>query len=349
MGPEMAALVVANFLSWGHWPVCAKLARAPVQPFGIVMVLAQTLTAWTACCLHGTAFFEAFVQESAHVTAIISVIFGGAAIAIGDFSAAAAIERLGVAVGGPVCFSCMLVCGSIGDYLIDGSGKPGLLFGGIAGCIGAVVADSQSHASPQSQGRLQAVGDQVSLAQNDSAKATAEFSVPQVLPTTPAQVAIEMEVVAGERPSSQAATSTRASLSAPTRARSQFQLGMTVAIIGGCLGGMWTVLSTLASYLHALNPLVLLFYFHLGEVLFIVPVVMLYGRLFDGATSACELFRQTTALTCRQALWTCAAGTCIAVGYLCYFATKEGVPRPVMFAFGCAAGATGMVWGLGLR
>ena len=53
------------------------------------------------------------------------------------------------------------------------------------------------------------------------------------------------------------------------------------------------------------------------------------------------------ASTCRQALWTCAAGACIAVGYLCYFATKKGVPRPVMFAFGCAAGATGMVWGLG--
>ena len=121
---------------------------------------------------------------------------------------------------------------------------------------------------------------------------------------------------------------------------------MIVAIVGGCLGGMWTVLSTLASYIHTLDPLVLLFYFHLGELLFIVPVVLLYGRLFDGATAVRVLFGQMRALTRRQAAWTCAAGACIAVGYLCYFATKEGVPRPVMFAFGCAAGATGMVWGL---
>ena len=67
---------------------------------------------------------------------------------------------------------------------------------------------------------------------------------------------------------------------------------------------------------------------------------------FDGATAVRVLFGQMRALTRRQAAWTCAAGACIAVGYLCYFETKNGVPRPVMFAFGCAAGATGMVWGL---
>ena len=37
------ALVVANFLAWGHWPVCAKFAKAPSQPFGVVMVVVQTL------------------------------------------------------------------------------------------------------------------------------------------------------------------------------------------------------------------------------------------------------------------------------------------------------------------
>ena len=115
MRPDMIALVVANFLSWGHWPICAKFARAPVQPFGVLMVVAQTLCAWIACCLHGASFFTAFRTDSAQPLAVLSVVMGGAAIAIGDFSAAAAIERVGVAVGGPVCFSCMLVCGSIGD------------------------------------------------------------------------------------------------------------------------------------------------------------------------------------------------------------------------------------------
>eukprot|EP00966_Prymnesium_polylepis_P263798 6094377-Prymnesium_polylepis.1 len=49
----------------------------------------------------------------------------------------------------------------------------------------------------------------------------------------------------------------------------------------------------------------------------------------------------------RQVGWTCAAGLFIAGGYLCYFSTKESVPRPVAYAFGCAAGTSlGMLWGV---
>ena len=121
---------------------------------------------------------------------------------------------------------------------------------------------------------------------------------------------------------------------------------MTVAVVGGCIGGMWTVLSTLASYRHPLDPLVLLFYFHLGEAVFIVPVVLVYGRLFGGATSLAGLLQLIRGLSRRQAAWTAAAGLCIAVGYLCYFATRGVVPRAVAYAFGCAAGSTGMLYGL---
>ena len=46
-------------------------------------------------------------------------------------------------------------------------------------------------------------------------------------------------------------------------------------------------------------------------------------------------------------MWTCAAGLAIAGGYVCYFATKGSVPRPVSYAFGCSAGtSTGCIWGL---
>ena len=38
---------------------------------------------------------------------------------------------------------------------------------------------------------------------------------------------------------------------------------------------------------------------------------------------------------------------CIAVGYLCYFAELHaGISSPVAFGFGCAAGITGMLYGL---
>ena len=140
------ALVVVNFLFWGHWPICAKMAGAPPQPFGVVMVLTQTGCAFLACFASGDRFFAALAADShASPTAVFCVLLGGAALAIGDFSAAAAVERLGLAVGGPVCFSCMLICGAIGDFLLEGSAHPLLLFGGVAGCMCAVVADSQSH------------------------------------------------------------------------------------------------------------------------------------------------------------------------------------------------------------
>jgi drug/metabolite transporter (DMT)-like permease len=146
MAPDVTTsifLVITNFIFWGHWPICAKLAAAPSQPFGVVMVFAQTLCAWLACASRGNAFFVSLAADSQHPVAVLCVLLGGAALAIGDFSAAAAIEKLGVAVGGPVCFSCMLICGQIGDFALEGSSHPPLLFAGVLMCIFAVVADSR--------------------------------------------------------------------------------------------------------------------------------------------------------------------------------------------------------------
>ena len=164
------ALVVVNFLFWGHWPICAKISGAPVQPFGVVMVAVQTCCALLACLCMGDHFFAALKADSQHPAAALFVFFGGAALAVGDFSAAAAIERLGVAVGGPVCFSCMLICGAVGDFLLEGSAHPGLLFGGVAGCMCAVVADSQSHPPRQPP---KPADDRLRLASADSAIAVA--------------------------------------------------------------------------------------------------------------------------------------------------------------------------------
>ena len=340
--PAAAGLVVANFLFWGHWPVCARFASIPSQPFGVLMVVTQTCIAWIACCMMGTPFFDALVADSAHPLAVLSVVAGGAALAIGDFSAAAAIEHLGIAVGGPVCFSCMLICGSIGDFALEGSAHPTLLFSGIAGCICAVLADSQSHASHSTK----------PLSKADSA---AGGEMEAVGPTTSTQTQMEM----GSMPHTKAACKDLPAVDATVldvvpdaisatkhAGAASFRLGMVVAVAGGCIGGMWTVLSTLASHAHPLDPFVLLFYFHLGEVLFIVPVVLSYGKLFGGETSAAALVGMIRSLTRRQTLWTAAAGGCIALGYLCYFATKSVVPRPVAYAFGCAAGSTGMLYGL---
>lgn len=339
-GRTAVLLVIANFISWGHWPICAKCATAPSQPFGVLMVVAQTLCALLACGAHGAAFFTTLVSDSQNVLAVLSVVLGGGALAVGDFAAAAAIERLGVAVGGPVCFSCMLVCGAVGDFLLEGSTNPLLLFAGVLGCMAAVIADSKSH--PE-----HAANERVELTSADGAAAVAAASLPQVSATmaTMELGSPELPEAADAAAKNDAQPPVSSSSSSPGSSRS-FRIGMRVAIGGGCVGGMWTVLSTLASHVHELQPLSLLFYFHLGEAAFIVPVVLGYGRLFNGATSLKELGGLLRGLTRRQVAWTVAAGACIAIGYLTYFATIGAVPRPVAFGFGCAAGSTGMLYGL---
>ena len=380
------ALVVVNFLFWGHWPICAKFSGAPAQPFGVVMVAVQSCCAFLACLCMGDRFFAALAADSQHPAAVLFVFLGGAALAIGDFSAAAAIERLGVAVGGPVCFSCMLICGAVGDFLLEGSAHPGLLFGGVVGCMCAVVADSQSHPprqppKPADELRLVSADSAVAVATaagapelrraEETAKHQAEerrqgSAMPSIAPTGLSLSKEGAEEVEEGRQQQQGPAAVeleeggkgdgkrdgKGDGKAPHGGggggggRDEFRRGMTVAVVGGCIGGMWTVLSTLASYRHPLDPLVLLFYFHLGEAVFIVPVVLVYGRLFGGATSLAGLLQLIRGLSRRQAAWTAAAGLCIAVGYLCYFATRGVVPRAVAYAFGCAAGSTGMLYGL---
>ena len=78
----------------------------------------------------------------------------------------------------------------------------------------------------------------------------------------------------------------------------------------------------------------------------IVPVVLAYGKIFSGVTTPRALYSAARTLSRWQFAWTCAAGLCIAAGYLFYFATKGSVPRAVAYAFGCAAGSTGMLYGL---
>jgi hypothetical protein len=278
----------------------------------------------------------------------------GARLNFVQFSAAAAIERLGVAVGGPVCFSCMLICGSVGDYVMEGSAHPVLLWSGILGCLAAVVADSRSHPSSPASPLL----DKAAPTSTDSAAVSAT-RWPEEVPSTDSVVTLEVECATDEGGSKARATeppcapppariAAKAERAAPEHAASgSVRLGMLVAVGGGLTGGLWTVLSTLASRVHPVRPTTLLFYFHLGELVAIVPVVLAYGRLLGGgATTARELWGMARGLDRRQLGWTAAAGACIAIGYVCYFATAGLIPRAVAYGFGCAAGSLGMVWGL---
>ena len=476
------ALVVVNFLFWGHWPICAKMAGAPPQPFGVVMVLTQTGCAFLACFASGDQFFAALAADShASPTAVFCVLLGGAALAIGDFSAAAAVERLGLAVGGPVCFSCMLICGAIGDFLLEGSAHPLLLFGGVAGCGCAVVADSQSHPPKRRSSLASADGAQAVAAATEEGRLESEVErairvikqaegVATASPVPPTRLALaddgggeEKEGVAGagapgggtpgasearrslptapmsaveleeggRLPASSTGSSGQQADEASARAmargdadRSEFRKSMAVAVVGGCIGGMcaephasayallpwrlvccsragvpclgaggqcsppsprtrtpstpWSSSSTSTWARRSASPQASrAFVAYSGSPRAppphptprslhpprapsthpalppthappaaaatpdrsppppALPVVLVYGRLFGGATRLGPLLRLIRGLRRRQAAWTAAAGLCIAVGYLCYFATRGVVPRAVAYAFGC--------------
>eukprot|EP00966_Prymnesium_polylepis_P292052 6744655-Prymnesium_polylepis.1 len=69
----------------------------------------------------------------------------------------------------------MLVTGAFGDFLLEGSAHPWLLFAGVACSISAVVTDSRSHPSP-------AQDDLTKLASADAAAVTTTTTVTAAVP-----------------------------------------------------------------------------------------------------------------------------------------------------------------------
>jgi len=166
-GAGAYCLLAINFIAWGHWTICSKLSNARAQPFAVIMIFAQCFATTLLCTGFGSlemgasdgsaqadSFFTVLGRESQYTAALVAVTAGGGALAVGDFAAAAAVELLGVAVGGPVTFTTGLIGGMLVDYFMDGCAKPGyLLVGGLC-AVAALVCDSQSHQADAERERL---------------------------------------------------------------------------------------------------------------------------------------------------------------------------------------------------
>jgi glucose uptake protein len=88
----------------------------------------------------GKPFLEDIARIDSH-DAILAMI-GGVIFNIANLLLVAAIDIAGLAVAFPVGIGLALVVGAVSSYVISPNGNPGLLFGGIALVVAAIVLDA---------------------------------------------------------------------------------------------------------------------------------------------------------------------------------------------------------------
>jgi glucose uptake protein len=144
------AFMVVTMLCWGSWANTMKLtAGYAFQLFywdyviGILLgsaVWGLTLGSWGG----GNLSFLANIHQadSRHIWFAIA---GGAVFNVANLLLVAAIDIAGLAVAFPVGIGLALVVGVILNYAIDPKGHPGLLFGGMALVVLAIVLDALAY------------------------------------------------------------------------------------------------------------------------------------------------------------------------------------------------------------
>src|ERR1039458_6453888 len=162
--------MIASMLCWGSWANTMKLTPGyAFQLFywdyvmGIVLgslVWGFTLGNWGGGDL---SFLSNISQaDSRHM---LFAIAGGAVFNVANLLLVAAIDIAGLAVAFPIGIGLALVVGVLLNYAISPKGHPGLLFGGMALVVLAIVFDALAYRRREStQKTLSARGIQISLA-----------------------------------------------------------------------------------------------------------------------------------------------------------------------------------------
>jgi glucose uptake protein len=143
-------LMIASMLCWGSWANTLKLCPGVrFQLFywdyalGVLLgAIALGLTAGS----HG-ADGPVFAADLAMATphAMLLAACGGVVFNIANLLLVAAIDVAGLAVAFPVGIGLALVVGSVSSYMVNPSGNPLLLFGGVALVVVAIVLDAAAY------------------------------------------------------------------------------------------------------------------------------------------------------------------------------------------------------------
>lgn len=149
--PELYGVVlgfmITSMLCWGSWANTLKLCpgyRFQLFYWDYVMglILASCLWGFTLGSM-GTAGHP-FLADISSATSrnILLAIVGGAVFNVANLLLVAAIDIAGLAVAFPIGIGLALVIGAVSNYVISPKGNPGLLFGGIALVVAAILFDA---------------------------------------------------------------------------------------------------------------------------------------------------------------------------------------------------------------
>jgi len=153
------ALCVVTMLCWGSWANTLKLASKE-WPFplyywdyslGLVLTAAVLGLTIGSTGAEGRGFLADLAQADGG--ALRSAFVGGVVFNIANLLIVAAIDVAGMAVAFPVAIGLALVIGVVVNYVATPLGHAGLLFGGVALVVAAILVDARAYATlPSARG-----------------------------------------------------------------------------------------------------------------------------------------------------------------------------------------------------
>jgi glucose uptake protein len=170
--PESYAIaltfMVVSMMCWGSWANSLKLCpgyRFQAFYWDYIIGLFAGALAWGLTLgsmgASGPAFLADLARMDSHHAWL--AIAGGTVFNIANLLLVAAIEIAGLAVAFPVGIGLALVVGAVSSYILAPAGNPGLLFGGIAVVILAIVLDAAAYRLREQQKSVSTRGVVLSL------------------------------------------------------------------------------------------------------------------------------------------------------------------------------------------
>jgi glucose uptake protein len=160
--------MVVTMMCWGSWANTLKLCpgyRFQVFYWDYVIGLFAGVLLWGLTLGSMGASGAPFLADLAHADShhVWLAIAGGCVFNVANLLLVAAIEIAGLAVAFPVGIGLALVVGAVSSYVLAPAGNPGLLFGGIAVVVVAIVLDAAAYRLREQQKSLSTRGVVISL------------------------------------------------------------------------------------------------------------------------------------------------------------------------------------------
>lgn len=160
--------MIVSMMCWGSWANTLKLCpgyRFQVFYWDYVIGLIGGALALGLTLGSMGSSGASFVADLAHADShhIWLAIAGGCVFNVANLLLVAAIEIAGLAVAFPVGIGLALVVGAVSSYVLAPAGNPGLLFGGIAVVILAIVLDAAAYRAREQQKSVSTRGVVLSL------------------------------------------------------------------------------------------------------------------------------------------------------------------------------------------